>query len=195
MDKLVAAAVVPLMFLNTFGAIIAGIWLAVLGEWSAIGLGLLAMFAGGILLGLAMAPGILFAAPTAYFVEKNIKVGAWFFGALSLLYTTTIIFIWCVICLFLFLKRANPDSFFPILLWSYGAATGPIAWLAQKDSQAGNNYAMIPTFFSQIGYASAILAMLIFNAGFFVAALIIFIAMVLSGIFQIYMAFSMMRAT
>lgn len=57
-------------------------------------------------------------------------------------------------------KHADGDSIVPVLIWSYGIATGPIAWLAQKDLQSGNEYAMITTFFIEVAYILTILAIL-----------------------------------
>jgi hypothetical protein len=34
----------PLWFLNMFGGIISGVWLAILGEWGSIGYGVAALF-------------------------------------------------------------------------------------------------------------------------------------------------------
>ena len=159
--KLLSVLVVPLGILNMFGGIISGIWLAILGEWGLIGYGILALFVSGMGLGLAMAPGLIFAAPAAAMLEKGNKVGGYFFGLLSTIYTVGILTAWCILVLVYYTKHADSNSIIPLLVWSYGVATGPIVWLAKKELQSGNEYAMLTTFFIELAYILAILAILL----------------------------------
>ena len=158
--RLLSVLAVPLGVLNMFGGIISGIWLAILGEWGLIGYGILALLVSGMGIGFAMAPGLLFAAPAVAMLEKGNKIGAYFFGLLSTTYTVGILTTWCILVLVYYTKQANADSIIPVLIWSYGVATGPIVWLAQKDLQSGNEYAMITTFFIEVAYILTILAIL-----------------------------------
>jgi hypothetical protein len=152
---------VPLTLINGFGGIVAGIWLAVLGEWGAIGYGIAMLCIGGFLIGLAMMPGILVGAPAITFYEKGNKVGFYILGFLSALYTITVLTVWCVAILYFFEERAHGGLIVPLLLWSYGVATGPIGWLARKELESGNEYAMIHTFFVQVAYVLVILVLLV----------------------------------
>jgi hypothetical protein len=145
--QLLSLLAVPLCILNMCGGIGSGIWLAVLGEWGLIGYGILAMMVSGMGLGLAMAPGLLFSAPTVAMLEKGNKAGWYAFGLLSTVYTVGILAGWCLSVLLAYLKQVNTVSIIPALIWSYGVATGPIVWLAHKD--AGNEFAGITTFFSR----------------------------------------------
>lgn len=158
--RLLSVLLVPLGIINMFGGIISGIWLAILGEWSLIGSGILALLVSGMGLGLAMAPGLVFSGPAIVMLEKGNKIGGYLFGLLSTIYTVGILTAWCIFVLVYFTKRANADSIIPVLLWSYGIATSPIIWLAQKDLQSGNEYAMITTFFVEVAYILTILAIL-----------------------------------
>lgn len=158
--KLLSVLAFPLFILNIFGDIVSGIWLAILGEWGLIGYGILALLISGMGIGLAMAPGLLFAVPAAAMLEKGNKIGGYFFGLLSTIYTVGILTAWCILVLVYYTKQANADSIIPVLIWSYGIATGPIVWLAQKDLQSGNEYAMITTFFIEVAYILTILAIL-----------------------------------
>ena len=63
--RLLSVLAVPLSILNIFGGIVSGIWLAILGEWGLIGYGILALLVSGMGLGIAMAPGLIFAGPAA----------------------------------------------------------------------------------------------------------------------------------
>lgn len=158
--RLVSVLVVPLIILNTFGGIISGIWLAILGEWGLIGYGILALLVSGMGIGLAISPGLIFAAPAAAMLEKGNKIGGYFFGLLSTIYTVGILTAWCILVLVYYTKQANAHSIIPVLIWSYGVATGPITWLAQKDLQSGNEYGMITAFFIDVAYILTILAIL-----------------------------------
>lgn len=159
--RLLSVLAVPLGILNIFGGIISGIWLAILGEWGLIGYGILALLGSGMGLGLAMAPALIFAAPTAAMLEKGNKVGVYFFVLLSTIYTVGILTAWCILVLVYYIKHADADSIIPVLIWSYGIATGPIVWLAQKDLQSGNEYAMVTTIFIEVAYILTILAILL----------------------------------
>jgi hypothetical protein len=138
--KLASILALPLVLMNTLGVIVAGIWLAILSEWGSIGWGIGILLFGGFGLGLAMLPGLLLGAPAMAFHSKGIKVGFYFFGFLSSLYTIAVLTVWCIAILYVFAERADGGSIYPLLLWSYGVATGPIAWLAQKEQ---NEYSMI----------------------------------------------------
>lgn len=155
--KLLGVLIVPLTILNVFGGIVSGIWLAVLGEWGLIGFGILMLIFSGMFLGLVLAPGVIFALPAAAMLEKGNKLGGYFFGLLSNVYTVGILTAWCIAVLIYYINRADSDSLVPILIWSYGVATGPIMWLAQKEQ---NEYAMITTFFVELAYVMTILAIL-----------------------------------
>ncbi len=77
--KLATVLSAPLGIINMFGGIVAGIWLAILGEWGLIGYGIAALFISGIGLGIAMMPGMLFLAPAAALREEGNKAGFYFF--------------------------------------------------------------------------------------------------------------------
>lgn len=167
MDKLLSlfkVLGVPLLILNMFGGIVSGVWLAILGKWGAIGSGIAVMLVGSLLLGIVLMPGLIFAAPMAYFAERNFKIGAYFFGLLSSLYTVAVVTIWCVAILYYFTKMADSNSTIPILIWSFGVALGPWEWMAQKEIQQGEGFAsVVATFFAQIGYLVMIIMVYFFR--------------------------------
>ena len=173
---------VPLMILNMLGGIVSGIWLAILGEWGAIGYGLAALVASNFALTIVLIPGLLLVAQAAYFDEKNIKVGVYFFGFLSSLYTVAVITVWCVAVLYFFTHKADSNSIFPMIIWSYGVATGPWAWMAQKEQQSGDGLAsIVTTFFSQVGYIVMIVMVLFFRVSL-IDVIIAFGAIMLLGL-------------
>jgi hypothetical protein len=159
--KLMSALAIPLLLINLFGDIVAGIWLAVLREWRILGQGIALAVAGGLLLSIAMLPGLLLDAPAALFCKKRNRAGFYFFCFLSLCYTLGVLALWCITVLAFFVERASQSSFIPTLIWSYGAATVPVAWLAQKDREAGSTGAIISTFFCQTAYLLVVLTALV----------------------------------
>ena len=160
MGAIVTALVIPLVILNLLGGIGSGIWLAILGEWSPIWKGIAATIAGPFIFSLCMLPNLLLLAAAVYFYEKRFSPGYWFLTFVGSVYTYGLVTVWCVACLFLFLRHATPLTFLPLLIWSYGVGTGPWTYMAQKEqSQSGYNLA----FFAQIGYVVLMLMVLFFQ--------------------------------
>jgi len=159
---LISAVSIPLMLLNMLGGVVSGIWLAVLGEWGAIGTGILSLFVSTSLLGFALMPGLLFAAPAAFCMEKGKSFGLVFFAALSSIYTMGLITVWCCAVLFYFVRDATATTLIPLLIWSYGVATGPWSYMASKDQgQGGEGFAStMATFLAELAYVVIILLIL-----------------------------------
>jgi hypothetical protein len=187
--RLFSALSIPLVLINMLGGVVSGIWLAILGEWGSIGYGLLFLFVGAFTIGLALLPGLVLAGPAAYFHEKGVKSGFYFFAFLSSLYTIAVITVWCCIVLWFFTGRADSSSIIPILIWSYGAATGPLSYLAQKDLQSGNPYAAISTFFAQIAFLVAVVLILVAPITLLGAFMVIGGIMLLGLVFEAKVAF------
>lgn len=143
-----SAKSVPIGFLNIFGGIVSGIWLAFLGLWRPIDIGLLSLFCTTWLIGFALMPALLFAAPAAMAFERGHRFADVVFGAFTKFYTTAVIVTRSYLVLLFFARMATPTSLLPILLWSYGVATGPWAFLAQKDRQGDgrNPYSLLNVY-------------------------------------------------
>ncbi len=187
--RLLSVLAVPLAIINMFGGIVSGIWLAILGEWSLIGYGLLALMVSGIAISLAIAPSLLFAVPAAAMFEKGHKIRGAFLGFLGTLYTVGILTAWCILVLVYYTKQANAESIIPVLIWSYGIATGPIVWLATKDLQSGNDYAMLTTFFIEIAYILTILGILFIGVSLLDVIILFGIIMFVGMVVQFSMAY------
>ena len=179
-----ATIAVLLSLFNWFGAIVSLVWLLVLGEWRLIGYGLLSMLGAGIFLSILLMPAFIFTAPLAAFERRNIKIGAYFFALLSVIYKTGVLSIWCIAIFVYHISQATPDSIFPVLVWSHNVATGPIIWLASKDLQSGNEYAMVSTFFIQIAYLLSILSILLLGFSLTYLLVIFTLLMTLAIIYQ-----------
>ena len=164
--SLLTALTVPLVLMNMLGGVVSGIWLAFLGEWKAIGMGIFILFASIFVLGLALMPNLIFAAPAAKALESGKKSIGMILAGLTSLYTCAVMLGWGVLIFVYFYKQADSSSLIPMLLWSYGAVTAPWVNMAQKDDKAsgGNSLAFIPVFFLSIGYLAIILTVLTVGA-------------------------------
>ena len=147
---LLAMISIPLALLNFIGGIVGGIWLGVLGEWAAIGLGIAILFIGAWAASLMLAPGMLLAAFGAAMIERGNKFVGWLIVALSSPWTTIIIIVWQIAIFRWFGKYVDTENAIPMWLWSYGAATGVWSYMASKEP--ADSHAPITAFASQISY-------------------------------------------
>lgn len=187
---ILTALSIPLMIINMLGSIVAGIWLAIIGEWSLIVLGIIAFLFSSTLLSFALIPSFLLGAPAVYCAEKENTFGMVFFVAISNLYTIVLITVWCCGILFLFVKNATNASIIPLLIWSYGVATGPWAYMASKDQgPKGEGFgSTLATFLAKLAYL-VIMIHVIFTSITLLDAIKIFMSFMLVGlIIQIVLA-------
>jgi hypothetical protein len=164
LTAIITALSVPLIILNMLGAVVSGVWLAIIGEWRPIVLGIFLFFSSSLVLGIALMPALLFAAPAMWLAERGKTFWVMCFGALSSAYTLSLVTFWCCAVLFLFVKDASSSSLIPRLIWSYGVATGPWSYMSSKEQGPdGEGFASsIATFFAQLAYL-AIMLLVIFT--------------------------------
>lgn len=178
---------IPIMVMNLLGGIVSGVWLAFLGEWKAIGLGILSLFCATFIIGFALMPSLLFALPAAKVIEKG-KIGmGMILGMPAALYTVGVMIAWCYVVFRIFDGMADESSRVPMLIWSYGVATGPWAYMAQKESQGddGFNPSVMHTFFISTGYLLMIIMTLVFGAELGTAILGLCVVMAISFVGQL----------
>ena len=188
-EKITTILLIPIFIINMLGGIISGIWLAILGEWGLIGYGLLALIISSFIIGIALIPAMIFAAPSIALIEKGHKFIGYIIGMLGMIYTIGILSAWCLVVLITYMREATPDSIIPVLIWSYGVATGPISYMAQKEMQSGNEFSGITTFFLQIAYIITILAILFIRINFFDVLVIFGVVMTVAIIIQSYLVY------
>ena len=89
MQALISLLMVPLMILNIFGGIASGIWLAFLGEWGGIGVGLIATIGGAFFCSLLLLPGMLVSVPAIFMMDKGgiLKALGFLIGMVGLFWT------------------------------------------------------------------------------------------------------------
>lgn len=170
---------IPFTILNLLSGVVSGVWLIFLGEWFMVGFGILIMLVSGMILGFAMLPGLIFGAPAISLTNKG-----YIFGFLSILYTICVLTVWCILVLVYYTKQAEQNSIIPVLFWSYNVAIAPIAWLAKKDSQSGNEYATIMTFFIGAAYILNILVILLIGVSPPDILLLFVFVMLIGAVFQ-----------
>jgi len=155
LGALLGALSIPFALLNMFGGIIAGIWLAVLGDWSVIFLGIGIIFVGAIAVSLLLMPGMILAGIGAMALDRGNKAVGWFLILLASPWTMLVIIVWEVGAFWVFGKRVNAHNGIPIWLWSYGAATGVWSYLASKEQRSGDSNgesAAVLAFAAQVSY-------------------------------------------
>lgn len=159
-----ALACAPVIALvNVFGGVIAGIWLALKGDWWALGYGLLGVLVSHYIISFLLMPSFLIASIGIAAVQRGkLWLTRLLLGGAGL-YVTALMWAWCVFTTAFFLKHARNAPVFPVLLWAYGVSTGPWTFLASKDqtSGGGNEFSIIAVLFLQLGYIAGAIFLLI----------------------------------
>jgi len=152
-----------IMMLHILLGVVSGLWLAIVGEWGAIGLGILFVVLSPILIGIALMPGMLSAPAGMYCMGKGKTFGLYCVASLTTLYRLAVLTAWCCGILYLFVKDATPISLIPRLLWSYGIATGPWAYWASRDAASGYKTwgSTLATLFAEVAYIVIMLLLIV----------------------------------
>ena len=186
-------ALVPVIVIlcEVVGSVVSVVWLASLGEWAAIGYWFAAAFGAHILVHFVMAPSVLLALPIRYFERRNISIGVHFMGFLSTVYLIGIMAIWCVVVFVLFAIKADSLPIIPVLVLSFGVATGPWALTVIKaGGEAGDDVyqAAAAVFITQVGYLVMLAMVLLFQKTYLEAFVTFGIIMLLNLFFQLAVA-------
>ena len=148
----------PILFINSFGGIIAFVWLMFESEWTLIIQGVLAFFVSSLILAIAFLPAVGVALIGMFFYKMKIKILAYPIFYISTLLNIAVVSIWTFFVFNYALVNSSPEtSLIPITLWAYGVAVGPIQYMASKEGDmaskdGGNNVgAILLTTFSTLG--------------------------------------------
>lgn len=169
---------------NLLGGAVAIIWLAILGEWGTLLRGGAAVFVGIFGIGIAVLPALIFAGPATLLQNRGERFGSAVLGFLGLAYVHAVMMGWCLGVLIFLTRRANAETFIPTALLSYTVAVSVLAFLAQKDMDAGNGYGGLSTFFAQLGLLVSLATIFVFNPPFLLVVAIFALVMLVSVIFQ-----------
>jgi MFS family permease len=188
-NKIIEILSIPILIVNMLGGIIAGIWLAFLGEWILIVIGIVLLFTSHFYLSILMLPGLLFAPIAVRLYEKKNPLGH-LFGFLSQFYTNLLIVGTCAFAFFICKRFYDGESKFgliPYLLWSWGMALGP--WQFFQSKEPDNEFSAITLFSATIFYFLFLIS--IFWGPIFVLivlALFILVQLLVLPIFNMYLA-------
>jgi hypothetical protein len=180
----------PILILNLFGFIASAVWLLILGEWRSVLAGLAITAVAPFFLGLASLPSAALGAPGLFLAKRGTTIGLYFFGFLASVYIAALISAWCGTITFYFLNEATNRAFWPLLIWSYGVATSPWTYMAQKD---GGIASMLAGFFAQAAFIVMMISLAL-GAGLSAASQIFGAVMVLEVIFHMRLMADVQRA-
>lgn len=145
-----AMLALPLALLNLLGGIIGGIWLMVLGEWSAIFLGVAVLAFGAFAAALLLAPGMVVAGLGAASFERGNAVIGWCLMILAAPWTYLVVLAWQTAIFDWYVDHSTSDNAIPLWLWSFGAATGVWSFMASKETE--DSMAPVTAFCAQISF-------------------------------------------
>ena len=141
----------PILFINSFGGIIAFVWLMFESEWTLIIKGVIAFFVSSFVLGIAFLPAAGVSLIGMFFYIKKIKFLAFPIFYIATLLNIAVISIWTLFVFnAAFMNSSSETSLIPITLWAYGVAVGPIQYMASKEGSE-NVGAQLLTIFSALG--------------------------------------------
>ena len=189
LTNLIGILTIPIMILNFGGGIIGGIWLAILGEWKLLGIGIALLFTAHWFLSLLMMPVMLISGIAMHF-EKKSKFLLYLFGFFSQIYTNALIIDTCVFAFFMCSKFYRGDigvGYIPYLLWSWGMALGPWQFFASKEPD--NEFSAITLLSASIFYFLFLTSIFIHpSLGLLIIGLFILIHLIALPIFNISLA-------
>lgn len=164
LEWLVAVVSLPLLLLNMVGGIAALIWLAVLGQWNIVILGVLFSFFGYWLVSILLIPSMALILPVTYFAERKNIIGLSVTGFVNLAYTMAIIggVSYCVY--YTFTGNLSAHYLLPAVIWSYSAAMAPWTYMASKEDRSNGFDATTNTlYFAQLGLIVVSVLVAFFN--------------------------------
>jgi hypothetical protein len=114
----------------------------------------LSCFFATFVISLALLPTYLLIVPAGKLFERGYNVLGSIIAFPVSVYTTFIMAAWCHGIFNFFLDLSSPRTVIPMLLWSYGTATGPWSYMAQRESEGSSGFqsASLYVFFVSIAY-------------------------------------------
>lgn len=166
-ERILNAVLTPVTAIGFLGVLVSGVWLAFLGEWQAIGIGLAAVITSSFFITIFLLPGSLFKFLAHLIQEKGFPWLGFIVEAISSLYFSFVVFLSAYSCFRYFLSISTEVSLVPLLIWSHGVATGIWGLLASKALNAKNNIVGITTFMHafvlSLGYITSIAIYIYFD--------------------------------
>ena len=189
-EKLLTVLAIPLWIINSFGGIVAFIWLAIIGGyWTILIGGILILFFSSFAFSLAMMPstGVQLLA-MKMFEKKQKLIG------IILMYIATILLLavftfWVFYIYYLgIVNIQSKGDVFPVLLWCYSVAVWPIQYMASKEPRDsyGTNLMML---FITIGCLLMTILLSFFSFSMINAAIVYLVCMTICVNIMFYDAY------
>ena len=164
------------MFLSVISGLGSCIWLAILGIWWAVTFAVVSVLSP-VLISLYLLFCFSFGSTAINLFEKKRVVLGNFYLLLGSLITYAGLVAWCLATWFYFISDATANTFWPLMICSYGVITLPWNYIAYSDgSLEFRRYAIIV----QIIFVVALLGT-VFNEAKFFELIMLFIALVVVG--------------
>ncbi len=119
---------------NAFGGIVSGIWLAIIGEWLAIGLGFAMSLSMPYAYTLVTLPSLGLMAVVIPAAGDGQTDKVFVLGSIASLYESCVIVAWAGIVCLVFVFGAESGSLIPRLIWAYATTMSPLAYMASHES-------------------------------------------------------------
>lgn len=110
--------------INLLGTIVSGVWLAILGEWKIIGIGIASVLSASFVITLAIVPGSLFKFIGTRIQEKGLTWTGFAVESIFSLYQSFLVFLTGIGSFYYFTNVSTEENAIPMLLWSHSVATG-----------------------------------------------------------------------
>jgi hypothetical protein len=147
------AVLVGIVFVLNFASEIGGgIWLAILGDWKSIFVGIAISIGMPFAFTIVTLPSAGLGMILFGLINKGQKAPAAILGFINMIYTNVVIAIWVVMVFGYFLERAGGRSIIPYLLWGYGTMMAPLSYMASKDGPEGSPANTLALTFAQLCY-------------------------------------------
>jgi hypothetical protein len=193
MQAIVLRLFLPFAILTIAGITAAGIWLALIGKWWALGAGLLWLLASTFVVGFLLAPGLALERPAVSFLQTGRPVWAALMVMLAQFYVCLLTVAWCLFMFHFFTAEASESSLAPLFIWSYGVALCP--FMAHLDRHADRGDPVVfSTFFAQIAYGVMGLATAVLDWDLFGAMAVFVMVAALGFVLQTVYAFVLLQA-
>ena len=192
LSKIIDVVNVPLIVLNMIAAIGGGIWLAILGEWRLIVIGVILIFTGHFFLSIPLMLGIPLDMLGKHFYEKKSPL-RYIFMYLTQLYTNILIVACCVVALWICTRsyQGSTLGIIPYLLWSWAIALGPWRFLLSKEPE--NEFSGMTLYVASVLYLIFLTSTLVANPLFTIISIVLFgiVQLVILPIANMYVATQM----
>ena len=188
---LLGALLIPVFILNIVGGLGSGIWLAVLGNWAPIFIGIVVIVISSCLWPIAMMPTFLCIAPLVKLAEGRRYFLFSILAFVCAFYTLSVVTVWSVLVMWYFREGAAESNYIPLMIWSYGVATSPFVFMYAKDQ---NNNVLLATIASaSIAYIVAGLWVLLGHPAIRDTNLVFLVIMSLGACFMFFSSLAVIR--